>query len=85
MKKLFADLPEAILTTQEIVDKVEAYELAREVLLPKFDIPAEFIVVDDEQDALTRHGLTSTDIEFEVTESTAMVGHVGKENATLKT
>ena len=50
MKALFADLPEAILTTQEIVDKVEAYELAREVLLPKFDIPAEFIVVDDEQD-----------------------------------
>ncbi len=50
MKTLFADLPEAIVSTQEIADKVEAYELAREVLLPKFDIPAEFLVTEDEQD-----------------------------------
>ena len=50
MKNLFADLPEAILTTQEIIDKIEAYELAREVLLPKFGIPEEFIVISDEQD-----------------------------------
>lgn len=50
MKDLFADLPEAILTTQEIVDKVEVYELARQVLLPKFDIPEEFVVPEDEQD-----------------------------------
>jgi DNA polymerase-3 subunit alpha len=51
MKALFADLPEAILNIQEIVDKVEIYKLAREVLLPKFDIPAEFLVADDETDA----------------------------------
>ncbi len=44
MKKLFADLPEAILNIQEIVDKIEIYKLAREVLLPKFDIPEEFLV-----------------------------------------
>jgi DNA polymerase-3 subunit alpha len=47
MKALFADLPEAILSTQEIADKIEAYELAREVLLPKFDIPEEFLVAED--------------------------------------
>ena len=47
MKKLFADLPEAIECTQEIVEKCEAYKLAREVLLPKFDIPEEF---KDQQD-----------------------------------
>ena len=46
-KKLFADLPEAIECTQEIVEKCEAYKLAREVLLPKFDIPEEF---KDQQD-----------------------------------
>jgi diguanylate cyclase (GGDEF)-like protein len=45
---------------------------------------ADAALVDDVQDALARHGLSSTDIEFEVTESTAMVGQVGKENATLK-
>jgi DNA polymerase-3 subunit alpha len=50
MKKLFADLPEAISCTQEIVDKVEAYKLAREVLLPKFDIPSEFIHSEDTED-----------------------------------
>ena len=51
MKILFADLPIAILSTQEIVDKVEAYELAREVLLPKFGIPDEFLVEEDKTDA----------------------------------
>ena len=50
MKSLFADVPEAILTTQEIVDKVEVYDLAREVLLPKFGIPNEFLVPEDEAD-----------------------------------
>lgn len=42
MKQLFHDLPEAIINIQEIVDKVEPYSLAREVLLPKFDIPKDF-------------------------------------------
>ncbi len=42
MKALFKDVPEAILNIQEIVDKIEPFELARDVLLPKFDIPEEF-------------------------------------------
>jgi DNA polymerase-3 subunit alpha len=50
MKALFADLPEAILNIQEVVDKIEIYKLAREVLLPKFDIPQEFLVAEDEED-----------------------------------
>ncbi|MBB5438467.1 DNA polymerase-3 subunit alpha [Pedobacter sp. AK017] len=50
MKSLFADLPEAISNIQEVVDKIEAYKLAREVLLPKFDIPEEFLVKEDEED-----------------------------------
>jgi len=50
MKALFADLPEAILNIQSIVDKIEIYKLAREVLLPKFDIPEEFLVAEDEED-----------------------------------
>ncbi|WP_396194460.1 DNA polymerase III subunit alpha [Flavobacterium sp.] len=47
MKKLFHDLPEAIVTTEEIVNKIEIYDLSREVLLPKFDIPEEFVVPED--------------------------------------
>lgn len=50
MKKLFADLPEAIACTQEIVDKVEPYKLQRDVLLPKFDIPEEFKDPQDDVD-----------------------------------
>lgn len=50
MKSLFSDLPEAIINIKELVDKVEIYDLAREVLLPKFDIPEEFIDTKDEKD-----------------------------------
>ncbi|MEO9512156.1 MAG: DNA polymerase III subunit alpha [Flavobacteriaceae bacterium] len=50
MKTLFKDIPETILNVQEIVDKVESFDLARDVLLPKFDIPQEFKVQEDEGD-----------------------------------
>ncbi|KAB8152444.1 DNA polymerase III subunit alpha [Kordia sp. TARA_039_SRF] len=50
MKTLFKDLPEAILNIQEIVDKVEPFELARDVLLPAFDIPEEFQFEEDKMD-----------------------------------
>ncbi len=50
MKKLFNDLPEAISNIQEIVGKIEIYNLAREVLLPKFEIPKQFLVPEDEID-----------------------------------
>lgn len=50
MKKVFADLPEAILNIQEITDKIEPYSLYRDVLLPKFEIPEEFQVAEDRED-----------------------------------
>ncbi|MFY7671977.1 DNA polymerase III subunit alpha [Tenacibaculum sp. MEBiC06402] len=50
MKKIFADLPEAISNIQEIVDKVEPFTLARDVLLPAFDIPEEFQDKKDDED-----------------------------------
>ncbi len=56
MKQLFADLPDAIINTQEIVDKIEKFELAREVLLPKFDIPEEFIDTKDKEDSSLKNG-----------------------------
>lgn len=56
MKMLFRDLPESIETIQEIVDKVEKYELKRNVLLPKFNIPAEFASEDDYLRHLTYEG-----------------------------
>jgi len=50
MKMLFTDLPESIASLSEIVAKIEIYDLAREVLLPKFEIPQEFLVSDDDTD-----------------------------------
>ncbi|MDP5002228.1 MAG: DNA polymerase III subunit alpha, partial [Flavobacterium sp.] len=54
MKQLFADLPEAIINIQEIINKVEAYSLYRDVLLPKFKIPDEFEVPEDAEDGGVR-------------------------------
>ncbi|WP_294675575.1 DNA polymerase III subunit alpha, partial [uncultured Fluviicola sp.] len=50
MKELFLDLPEAIESVAEILGKIEHYPLAREVLLPAFDIPEEFKHPEDEVD-----------------------------------
>ncbi|WP_459212575.1 DNA polymerase III subunit alpha [Aquimarina rhabdastrellae] len=47
MKEIFKNLPEAIINIQEIIDKIEPFILARDVLLPAFDIPEEF---QDERD-----------------------------------
>ena len=50
MKELFRDLPESILSIGEIIDKIEPFDLARDVLLPKFEIPEEFRVAEDLED-----------------------------------
>jgi DNA polymerase-3 subunit alpha len=50
MRQLFSDLPEALVTTEEIADKIESYTLARDVLLPKFEIPEEFKDPEDDKD-----------------------------------
>ncbi|MGB5229025.1 MAG: DNA polymerase III subunit alpha [Eudoraea sp.] len=50
MKELFKDLPESILNIQEIVNKIESFELARDVLLPEFEIPGKFKIKEDEAD-----------------------------------
>lgn len=50
MKQLFVDLPDAITNIQEVVDKTEPYTLARDVLLPAFDIPDKFQDEKDQED-----------------------------------
>ncbi|MFO8087258.1 MAG: DNA polymerase III subunit alpha [Bacteroidales bacterium] len=42
MAGLFSDIPEAVQTTMEVADKVEAYELERDVILPVFPLPESF-------------------------------------------
>ncbi len=50
MKLLFNDIPEAITNIQEVVDKIENFTLARDVLLPAFNIPEQFQFKEDEAD-----------------------------------
>ncbi len=50
MKAIFQHVPEAIINIQEVVDKIEVYDLARDVLLPKFDMPEQFYDPKDEAD-----------------------------------
>jgi DNA polymerase-3 subunit alpha len=56
MKSLFRDLPEAIETISEILEKIEAYTLDSDVLLPKFDIPPSFSSEDEYLRHLTYEG-----------------------------
>lgn len=50
MKRLFADLPDAIRTVADIEAQCEGFVLERDVLLPAFDIPDEFRDPLDEMD-----------------------------------
>lgn len=56
MRSIFRDLPEAIETISEILEKVETYSLERPVALPKFDIPKEFKTEDEYLRHLTFEG-----------------------------
>ncbi len=51
MTALFADLPQAIDNTNDIVGKVELLDLKRNILLPNFPIPSDFLT----QDQYLRH------------------------------
>ena len=42
MKDIFNDIPDAILSCSEIISKISSFDLANEVLLPKFEIPNDF-------------------------------------------
>ncbi len=47
MNALFADVPEALINTQEITDKIESYDLNSSPIMPLFPIPEDFGKLDD--------------------------------------
>ncbi|MEX0719673.1 MAG: DNA polymerase III subunit alpha [Balneolaceae bacterium] len=47
VKELFPNMPEAIVSTQEIVDKIEPVKLERDVILPNYELPDEFTSEDE--------------------------------------
>ena len=50
MQEIFSDLPEAIDNISDLLNKIESFSLSCEVLLPKFNIPSDFIDPQDEKD-----------------------------------
>ena len=52
MEAIFSDIPEALTNTQEIVDKIEVYDIDHGPIMPKFDIPASFGKEEDYPDRL---------------------------------
>lgn len=87
MKSIFRDMPEAIETIGEIINKIESYSLERNVLLPKFDIPKGFKTEDDYlrhltyEGALKKYGVISDalreriDFELETIKKTGYPGY----------
>ena len=56
MAEIFSDLPNALENTQEIVDKVENYEINSKPIMPVFKIPEEFSNADDYLKHVTYEG-----------------------------
>jgi DNA polymerase-3 subunit alpha len=56
MAALFPDHPEAIANTQEIIAKVEDFDIHKDILLPHFPLPDEFSSEDDYLRHLTYEG-----------------------------
>ena len=57
MNKLFADIPEALANTVEILDKVETYTIDHGPIMPNFEIPASFGTENDYRSRLTEQDL----------------------------
>jgi len=57
MSEIFADLPEAISNTQEIVDKIETYSIDSGPIMPKFPIPEDFGTEESYRNQFTEQDL----------------------------
>ena len=70
MGEAFADLPEALENTKEIVDKVEAYSIDSDPIMPIYDIPADFGTEEEYRQKFTEEDLfnefTRTELGEEV-------------------
>ena len=57
MAEIFADIPEALSNTQEVVDKVEIYDIDSGPLMPKFPIPEDFGTEEEYRQRFTEQDL----------------------------
>ena len=57
MAAIFADIPEALQNTQEIVSKVETYSINSDPIMPKFPIPEDFGTEEQYRERFTHEDL----------------------------
>ena len=57
MNDIFADLPEALESTNEILDKIEFYSIDHYPIMPNFEIPSEFGTEEEYRSRLTEQDL----------------------------
>ena len=57
MASIFSDIPEALENTQEIVDKVEIYDIDSGPIMPKFPIPEDFGTEEEYRQKFTEQEL----------------------------
>ncbi|HUZ59721.1 MAG TPA: DNA polymerase III subunit alpha [Hanamia sp.] len=56
MLSVFEDLPHALDNTNEVIDKIDVLDLKRDILIPHFPVPPEFINQEDYLEHLTWEG-----------------------------
>ena len=59
MEKIFADVPEAMANTLEILDKVEFYSIDHQPIMPTFEIPADFGTEEEYRKKYTEEDLVN--------------------------
>ncbi len=57
MNEVFSDIPEALSNTLEVLNKVEAYNINHDPIMPNFDIPKEFGTEEEYRSRLTEKDL----------------------------
>ena len=83
MAALFADVPEALVNTEEIAEKVQPISLERDVLLPLFDVPKGFVTQSDYLKYLAlsgakhRYGTLTAQLEERINYELAVIQEMG--------
>jgi DNA polymerase-3 subunit alpha len=83
MEAIFGDLPEALDTTNEIVDKISILDLRRDVMLPNFPLPEGFKNSDDYLRHITMEGARkkysqiTPELEERINNELGIIRHMG--------
>ncbi len=57
MNEIFADIPEALANTIDVLDKIEVYNINHDPIMPNFDIPASFGSEEEYRQRITEQEL----------------------------